>query len=205
MICRFFKSNKMKLKLTLLSAAFLLGLISCHKEIKSEKGGIDIISNVYFDASKGLDQMQSFHISKMSYSQDQLIEIVPDRSFPEINKQLFLIKDSLYYPLDSERKTAIFSEIGLKQKPLLVFDKKAGAVFSKEWIPNYRNRRKLPDTILFGKQYKRLRSILPGTILVFIFTLLILSYPIHCTSMRKRIITEGLNVLIHIIRRPIFS
>ncbi|UMQ41585.1 hypothetical protein MKS83_19645 [Chryseobacterium sp. Y16C] len=145
----------MKLQLTLLSAAFLLGLISCHKEIKSEKGGIDIISNVYFDASKGLDQMQSFHISKMSYSQDQLIEIVPDRSFPEINKQLFLIKDSLYYPLDSERKTAIFSEIGLKQKPLLVFDKKAGAVFSKEWIPNYRNRRKLPDTVLFGKQYKR--------------------------------------------------
>jgi hypothetical protein len=81
MICRFFKSNKMKLKLTLLSAALLLGLVSCHKEIKSEKGGIDIISNVYFDASKGLDQMQSFHISKMSYSQDQLIEIVPDRSF----------------------------------------------------------------------------------------------------------------------------
>ncbi|AZB32247.1 MULTISPECIES: hypothetical protein [Chryseobacterium] len=145
----------MKLKLTLLSAALLFGLISCHKEIKSEKGGIDIISNVYFDASKGLDQMQSFHISKMSYSLEGLIEIVPDRSFPEINKQLFLIIDSLYYPLDSERKTAILSEIGLKQKPLSVFDKKAGAVFSKEWIPNYRNRRKLSDTILFGKQYKR--------------------------------------------------
>jgi hypothetical protein len=193
----------MKLKLTLLSAAFLLGLVSCRKEIKSEKGGIDIISNVYFDASKGLDQMQSFHISKMSYSQDQLIEIVPDL-IPEI-KQLFLIKDSLYYPLDSERKTAIFSEIGLKQKPLLVFDKKAGAVFSKEWIPNYRNRRKLPDTVLFGKQYKRFEINSPGTTLVFIFTLLILSYPIHCTGMRKRIITEGLNVLTHIVRGPIFS
>ncbi|MPS73102.1 MAG: hypothetical protein E2590_08090 [Chryseobacterium sp.] len=145
----------MKLKLTLLSLTILSGLNSCSKEIKSKEGGIDLISNVYFDASKGLDQMQSFHISKMSYSEDQLIEIVPDRSFPEINRKLFLIRDSLYYPLDAEAKTTIFSEIVLKQKPLLIWQKKEGAVFSKEWIPNYRNRRKLSDTVLFGKQYKR--------------------------------------------------
>ncbi len=145
----------MKIKLTLLSYAVMLGLSSCHKEIKSEKGGIDIISNVYFNASKGLDQMQSFHISKMSYSEDDLIEIVPDRSFPEVNKQLYLIKDSLCYPLDFERKIVLFSELVLKQKPLLVWQKKEGAVFSKEWIPNYKNRRKLSDTVLFGKQYKR--------------------------------------------------
>lgn len=145
----------MKLKLTLLSLTILSGLNSCRKEIKSKEGGIDLISNVYFDASKGLDQMQSFHISKMSYSEDQLIEIVPDRSFPEINRKLFLIRDSLYYPLDAEAKTTIFSEIVLKQKPLLIWEKKEGAVFSKEWIPNYRNRRKLSDTVLFGKQYKR--------------------------------------------------
>ncbi len=145
----------MKLKLTLLSLTILSGLNSCHQEIRSKEGGIDLISNVYFDASKGLDQMQSFHISKMSYSEDQLIEIVPDRSFPEINRQLFLIRDSLYYPLDAEVKTTIFSEVVLKQKPQLVREKKEGAVFSKEWIPNYRNRRKLSDTVLFGKQYKR--------------------------------------------------
>ncbi|AZI38674.1 hypothetical protein [Epilithonimonas vandammei] len=145
----------MKTKLTLLSFAVILILNSCHKEIKSEKGGIDIISNVYFNASKGLDQMQSFHISKMSYSEDDLIEIVPDRSFPEISKQLYFIKDSLCYPLDFERKTVLFSELVLKQKPIMVWKKKEGAVFSKEWIPNYRNRKKLSDTVLFGKQYKR--------------------------------------------------
>ncbi|MDV3547240.1 hypothetical protein CMU66_09195 [Elizabethkingia anophelis] len=144
----------MKIKLTRLSIALMLILSSCHQEIKSEKGGIDIISNVYFDASKGLDQMQSFHISKISYSEDDLIEIVPDRSFPEIDKQIYYINDSLCYSLGSERKNAIFSELVLKQKPLLVWQKKEGAVFSKEWIPNYRNRRKLSDTILFGKQYK---------------------------------------------------
>lgn len=155
MICRLFKSNKMKLQLTLLYSAILLGLISCHKEIKSEKGGIDIISNVYFNASKGLNQMQSFHISKMSYSEDQLIEIVPDRSFPEINKRIFLIKDSVYYPLDSADKVPILSEITHQQKPLLIWNKKEGAVFSKEQIPNYNNRRDLTDTVLFGKQYRR--------------------------------------------------
>lgn len=145
----------MKTKLILLSFAVMLILNSCHKEIKSEKGGIDIISNVYFNASKGLDQMQSFHISKMSYSEDDLIEIVPDRSFPEISKQLYFIKDSLCYPLDFKRKTVLFSELVLKQKPIMVWKKKEGAVFSKEWIPNYRNRKKLSDTVLFGKQYKR--------------------------------------------------
>ncbi len=145
----------MKIKLTRLSLALMLMLSSCHKEIKSEKGGMDIISNVYFNASKGLDEMQSFHISKISYYEDDLIEIVPDRSFPEMSKQIYYINDSVCYSLGSERKNAIFSELVLKQKPLLVWQKKEGAVFSKEWIPNYRNRRKLSDTVLFGKQYKR--------------------------------------------------
>lgn len=145
----------MKIKLIRLSIALMLILSSCHKEIKSEKGGIDIISNVYFNASKGLDEMQSFHISKISYSEDDLIEIVPDQNFPEMSKQIYYIKDSLCYPIGSERKTTILSEIVLKQKPLLVWQKKEGAVFSKERIPNYRNRKKLSDTILFGKQYKR--------------------------------------------------
>lgn len=146
----------MKIKLTLLLClTMMLILSSCRKEIKSERGGIDIISNVYFGASKGLDQMQSFHISKMSYSENHLIEIIPHRSFPEINKQLYFINDSLYYPLDADSKSTVFSEIMLKRKPKLIWAKKEGAVFSKEWIPNYRNRRKLSDTVLFGKQYKR--------------------------------------------------
>lgn len=33
--------------------------------------------------------------------------------------------------------------------------KKEGALFSKEWIPNYKNRKNLNDTILFKKHYKR--------------------------------------------------
>lgn len=145
----------MNIKLILLFFAIMLGFISCHQEVKSKKGGIDIISNVYFNASKGLDQLQSFHISKMSYSGDQLIEVIPDRTFPEVNRQLYFINDSVCYSLGSENKIAIFSEISLKQKPLLVREKKEGAIFSKEWIPNYTNRRKLSDTVLFRKRYKR--------------------------------------------------
>lgn len=143
-------------KLIILPCLFLLiALISCHKEIKSERGGIDIISNVYFDASKGLDKMQNFHLSKMNYSENQLLELVPDLTFPEINKQLYYIKDSFCYSLDTEKGNIILSDIFDKQKPFLIWNKKEGAIFSKEWIPNYRNRRNLSDTILFNKKYKR--------------------------------------------------
>ena len=137
---------------------FLLLLLvsnSCHKEIKSEKGGIDIISNVYINASKDLNQLQSFHLSKINYSRDTIIELVPDFTFPEINKQVYFIKDSLCFPLETENNTLIFSEISKKQKPNLIWNQKNGAIFSKDEIPNYRNRRNLSDTVLFKKKFKR--------------------------------------------------
>ena len=145
----------MKIKSIFLVLVSILFLSSCRKEIKSEKGGIDLISNVYFDASKGLDKMQSFHISKMSYSGDQIIELIPDHTFPEMNQNSYLVRDSLCYPLDAENGNIILSDILEKQKPSLVWNKKEGAIFSKEMIPNYKNRRKISDTVLFKKKYRR--------------------------------------------------
>lgn len=153
----------MKIHLILPYLLFLFVGSSCHKEIKSEKGGIDLISNVYFNASKGLDNMQSFHVSKINYSYDQLIEYVPDLSFPEINRQVYYIRDSLCYSIDLMERNLIFSDLSRKQQPFLVWKKKEGAVFSKEWIPNYRNRRNLPDTVLFHKKYKRFEINSPWT------------------------------------------
>ena len=140
-----------------------LALLSCHKEIKSEKGGIDMISNVYFDASKSLDRMQNFHLSKMNYSGDTLIELVPDLAFPEINKELYYIKDSLCYSLGTESGNIILSDVSEKQKASLVWKKKEGAIFSKEEIPNYKNRSNLSDTLLFNKKYKRFEINSPWT------------------------------------------
>ena len=134
---------------------FLFISSSCHNEIKSEKGGIDLISNVYFDASKGLEQMQSFHLSKLNYLGNQIIEFVPDHSFPEINMQTYFMQDSLFYPVENDNESIILSEVAKTQKPQLVWNKKEGAIFSKEQILNYRNRRKLSDTVLFNKKYKR--------------------------------------------------
>ena len=65
----------MKVKSIFILSILTIFLISCHKEIKSEKGGIDIISNVYFDASKGLNKMQNFHVSKLNYQNDSIIGI----------------------------------------------------------------------------------------------------------------------------------
>lgn len=130
-------------------------LTSCHKEIKAEKGGIDLISNVYFDASKGLNKMQTFHVSKINYQNDTIIELVPDLEFPEMMRATYFIKDSVFYDLENDNASAVLSEIQKKQKPISVYSKTMGAVFTKEPLLNYRNRRKLSDTLLFKKNYKR--------------------------------------------------
>ena len=132
----------------------LFVLISCHKEIKAEKGGIDLISNVYFDASKGLNKMQNFHISRLNYQNDSIIELVPDLEFPEMTTATYFIKDSVFYDLNNNTST-VLSELQKKQKPTSVYTKTLGAVFTKEPLLNYKNRRKLNDTVLFKKNYKR--------------------------------------------------
>ena len=145
----------MKVKSIFILSILTIFLISCHKEIKSEKGGIDIISNVYFDASKGLNKMQNFHVSKLNYQNDSIIELIPDLEFPEMTTATYFIKDSVFYNLENDNVSAVLSEIQKKQKPNLVYKKKSGAIFTKDPIINYRNRRKLSDTVLFKKNYKR--------------------------------------------------
>ena len=145
----------MKVKSIFILSILTIFLISCHKEIKSEKGGIDIISNVYFDASKGLNKMQTFHVSKLNYQNDSIIELIPDLEFPEMTTATYVIKDSIFYDLENDNASAVLSEIQKKQKPTSVYTKTLGAIFTKDPILNYRNRRKLSDTILFKKNYKR--------------------------------------------------
>ena len=145
----------MKVKSIFILSILTIFLISCHKEIKSKKGGIDIISNVYFDASKGLNKMRTFHVSKLNYQNDSIIELIPDLEFPEMTTATYFIKDSVFYNLENDNVSAVLSEIQKKQKPNLVYQKKSGAIFTKDPILNYRNRRKLSDTILFKKNYKR--------------------------------------------------
>jgi hypothetical protein len=145
----------MKVKSIFILSILTIFLISCHKEIKSEKGGIDIISNVYFDASKGLNKMQNFHVSKLNYQNDSIIELIPDLEFPEMTTATYFIKDSVFYNLENDNVSAVLSEIQKKQKPNLVYTKKNGAIFTKDPIINYRNRRKLSDTVLFKKNFNR--------------------------------------------------
>ena len=145
----------MKVKSIFILSILTIFLISCHKEIKSKKGGIDIISNVYFDASKGLNKMRTFHVSKLNYQNDSIIELIPDLEFPEMTRATYFIKDSVFYDLENDNASAVLSEIQKRQKPTLVYTKKNGAIFTKDPIINYRNRRKLSDTVLFKKNFNR--------------------------------------------------
>lgn len=131
----------------------ILFLISCKNEIKSDKGSIDIISNVYFDASKNLDNVQTFHVSRLNYKNDTILEFVPDLTEPGIINATYFIKDSLYYELPNAQQ--LITEVIKKQKAKNVYKKISGAIFTKDWIPNYAHRKNLSDTILFKKKYLR--------------------------------------------------
>lgn len=145
-------------KYILSTFALCFFLSSCKKEkVMSEKGGIDILSNVYFNASKGLDSVKTYHISNINYDKNKIIEIVPDMELPELYSQLFLIKDSLCYPLGEfeEAKKVSITEKLQKGKPFNVYEKEIGAIFSKQRLLNFHLRSILSDTILFNKKYKR--------------------------------------------------
>lgn len=129
--------------------------VSCKKEIIAEKGGIDIISNVYFNASEGLDKMQTFHLSKLNYYGNNIVELIPDQDFSEIPSAAYFITDSLCYKLDKENVSRTTLADIKKIKPLLTSKKTEGTLFLNEIIPNYKNRKNLSDTVLFKKTYKR--------------------------------------------------
>ena len=140
----------------ILAIFLLLTTYSCKKEIRPDKGGIDLISNVYLNASKGLDKVQNFHISRMNYSDSYLLELIPDLNFPEVTDKIYYIKDSIYFKVGMENSgSEILSDLSKHQKSVLVSKKKEGALFSDEWIPNYLHRKNISDTVLFNKNYKR--------------------------------------------------
>lgn len=129
-------------------------LFSCEKEeIRSKKGGIDIISNFYFNASKNLDDVKNIYISKINYEDDKIIELVPNIDFPEFIDKTFFIKDTLFYEIEEENQF-IFSLLKNKHSKS-IFEKEKGAVFSKSTLPFFEKRKNLTDTTLLNKKYKR--------------------------------------------------
>ena len=185
----------------ILSLISLSALSSCNKEVKSEKGGIDIISNVYFNASKNLEKMQNFHVSRLNYSGDSIIELVPDLAM-RYNECCIFYPDSLYYDLGGEHTAnAIISDIKKSQKGQSIFDKKAGAIFTKEWVPNYEHRKILVILSSLEKLINVLKSMLRRVSPDITSTPQILSYPIHYTNKLTKIIKEELRGLIPTIKR----
>lgn len=139
---------------------FFLGvaLTYCKKNEEREtfvspKGGIDVVSNIYFNASKNLDNVKSILVSRINYKDSCIIELVPDVDFPEIVDKKFLIKDSLFFEISNDNQI-LFSKIESKQGKAIK-TKKNGAIFSDKKIPNYEQRKNLNDTILFERKYKR--------------------------------------------------
>lgn len=159
-------------KYVLLSVVFLF--VCCQKEhkIKSEKGGIDIIANIYYNASKGLDDYQQIIISRMNYHDDDLIELVPNIRIPELNDSIYYIRDSVYYNIGTmmDSKSLVFKE-KLSEKPKQLSDKKYGAVWVNIPIYDYEKRKNISDTILYGKKnFKRFQIATKESYSIFYIT-----------------------------------
>lgn len=138
----------------------LLLFVSCKKdrEIRSEKGGIDILTNIYYNASKGLDDHQQIIISKINYENSDIVELVPNIQIPELIDSVYYIRDSVYFNAGNlmEAKSLVFKEKLQTEIPKDLFKKKFGAVWVNIPIFDYDRRKNLNDTILYGKkQFKR--------------------------------------------------
>lgn len=135
-------------------------LVSCveDKKIKSEKGGIDIVTNIYYNASKGLDNHQQVIISKINYDNNDLIELVPNIRIPEMIDSVYYIRDSTYFNAGTlmDAKSLVFRERQFFDTPKRLSDKKYGAIWVKIPIYDYAKRKNITDTILYGKKaFKR--------------------------------------------------
>lgn len=146
----------MKTILNLIYLFFLSAIFSsCNKEVIAEKGGIDVISNIYFKASHQLNDVQTIHLSKLNFLGKDIVELIPDPDLPGITSGAYFISDSLCYKLNPEGVSkAMISNIR-KSKAIKLANKSEGTLFLNDEIPNYRNRKNLSDTILFKKTYKR--------------------------------------------------
>lgn len=157
-------------KIILLLFVMPLFLISCDKTIKSEKGAIDIISNVYFNASKGLTDHKQFYISKINYVNDDIIELVPNIQAPEFIDSVYYIKDTLFYQPKAfeEAKSIIFKEEQVRGSPKSIYKKRFGAVWVNIPIFDYEKRKDIADTVLYNnKSYKRFEINTPDNYSVY--------------------------------------
>ncbi len=132
--------------------------VSCQKDapkIKSEKGGIDIITNVYLEASKGLDSVKSFYVSKLNYENDKIVELVPNLEYPQFIDNIYFIQDSLCFNMGTPERAKSVIINDSKNEWFSVYKKNNGAVFFNGTVPNYSKRKNIADTILLEKKYRR--------------------------------------------------
>src|SRR5690606_1405157 len=123
------------MKYLLITSALFVNFLGCNKKIESEKGGIDVISNIYLNASKGLDEVQTIHISNLNYNKGQILELIPVHDAPDFIEDIYLIENDVVYQAPSTIPGEIvFSDLR-KENQKSVYQKTNGVVFLKDSVP----------------------------------------------------------------------
>lgn len=157
------------MKKVILYVILSLTMLSCNKKIKSKEGSIDLFTNVYYGASKGLDNYRQFYISKMDYKNDTILEFTPNIEIPTLmERMVFINKNQFYSPVDYlEGKSMPFMKI-TAGKPESVFKKNFGSKWVNFPVFDYDKRIKMNDTLLYGnKEFSRFKTIQGKVLTIF--------------------------------------
>lgn len=157
------------MKKVILYVILSLTMLSCNKKIKSKEGSIDLFTNVYYGASKGLDNYRQFYISKMDYKNDTILEFTPSIEIPTLMERMVFIKNNQFYsPVDYlEGKSMPFMKI-TAGKPESIFKKNFGSKWVNFPIFDYDKRIKMNDTLLYGnKEFSRFKTIQGKVLTIF--------------------------------------
>lgn len=144
----------MKHLLLLIILSLLLQSCNKPKEVRSPEGSIDVITNVYFNASKNLDDYKQFYIAKINYRDSDIVEFTPNLQFPEIIDSVYYIKDSTYFSVGNvdDAKSLLFSEKQYTEAPKPVSSKMLGAKWINIPIYHYEKRKDISDTTLYNSR-----------------------------------------------------
>ena len=157
------------MKKVILYVILSLTMLSCNKKIKSKEGSIDLFTNVYYGASKGLDNYRQFYISKMDYRNDTILEFTPNIEIPTLMERMVFIHNNQFYsPVDYiEGKSMPFMKI-TAGKPESVFKKNFGSKWVNFPVFDYDKRIKMNDTLLYGnKEFSRFKTIQGKVLTIF--------------------------------------
>lgn len=138
--------------------------VGCNQRKKVKSGRIDIEMYIYPDASLGGEEAIHFPISRLYFSGDNFIEVLPKYTDSISQLPFVFIQNGEKYTRFKDFNT--ISDIDVA-KFKDVAKKTIGVKFKNDSITDFSKREALTDTVFNGFNYKRYKIVSPDAYTVF--------------------------------------